>query len=296
MRRLNFISIFIMAGLFTSMAFAGVYMEGKSSTEKESSKMFMTDNALRMEVSGSDGDNIIIYRKDKDLCWIINEKEGAYFTITRADVERIGEMVMDTKDMINQQMQQLTPEQKAQLKQAVESMKNMPQAQRDMMMKMMPDYIKDAMEAEEGKSAAPAKKKYSKTKSGVNVNGFSATQFTATKGSQKLEDIYMAKLSSVNLSKSDVQVIEDFAGFMQAMTKMGGQEDSFFSLSLNEQEKTFGFAGVPVKSVIYAANGSVDSSNEITKIEKRSLSDDLFNVGSNLKEKKSPMDQMQQMQ
>ncbi|MEL6821535.1 MAG: hypothetical protein AAFP70_07235, partial [Calditrichota bacterium] len=191
--------------------------------------------------------------------------------------------------------QQLTPEQKEQMKQAVESMKNMPPAQREMMMKMLPDFMKDAMEAEEGQSAAPAKKMYNKTKSSVNVNGFSATQYTVTKGSQKLEEIYMAKLSSVGLSKSDVQIIEKFADFMRAITKMAGQEDSFFSLSLNEQEKTFGFAGVPVKSLIYAANGSVDSSNEITKIEKRSLSDALFNVGSDLKEKKNPMDQMQQM-
>ena len=245
-RSTSFLTAVVLAGLFTSLAVAGVYLEGKSSTDKETSKMYMSQNAMRMEVSGSDGDNVIIYRGDKDLCWIIKQIEGSYFTITRADIEKIGTMVADTKEMINQQMQQLTPEQKEQMKQAVESMKNMPPAQREMMMKMLPDFMKDAMEAEDGQSAAPAKKMYNKTKSSVNVNGFSATQYTVTKGSQKLEEIYMAKLSSVGLSKSDVQIIEKFADFMRAITKMAGQEDSFFSLSLNEQEKTFGFAGVPV--------------------------------------------------
>ncbi|MGH1365129.1 MAG: hypothetical protein ACRBF0_16330 [Calditrichia bacterium] len=290
------LQLLLLLGLMASFTFAGVYVEGKSSDQKDTTKMYMSKNAMRMEISTEGEADVVIYRKDKDLCWIIDTNENSYFTITRADLAKINSMVTDASEMMNQQLQQLTPEQKAQMKQAVESMKNKPPAQREMMMKMMPDFMKEALAEDGGKTAAPAKKMYNKIKSGVNVNGFKATHFTATKGDKKLEDIYMSELGSLGLAKSDVQIMESFAGFIQALGKMGGAgEDNFMSLGMKEQKEAFGFIGVPVKSVSYGNSGRVSASNEMTIIEKRNLSDDLFSLDSNWKEKENPIGQMQNM-
>ena len=112
-----------MAGIFCSQVEAGILMTSFYSEEGGDSmtmKTYLEKDRMRMESKGKEMDHVSIYRKDKEVIWMIDNKEKTYTEMTKAEMEKMKKQMEDAMKMMEEQM------------------KNMPPGQKEQMEKMMP--------------------------------------------------------------------------------------------------------------------------------------------------------------
>lgn len=222
-------------------------------------KMYVDKDRLRVENSGQEKNNIVIYRADKNLFWMINSKDKTYMEITKADLEKLQQQMAE----MNQRME--------------EAMKNMPPEQRQMMEQQM-------------KGRMPAAKTdettYKKVASGQKVGEWSATQYEGDREGQKVEDVWATSSKSLGLTAEDFNVLKDMSKFWEGMGRMGRSNAPGFHV--NEEGEIEGkFSGVPVKSVKYA-EGKVTSTSELKSVQREAFDASLFDLPAGLTKQEMP--------
>ena len=136
---MKFIKILVSAtfaiAIMASSLYAGILMVSVTESsdnpeEKFEQKMFVDKDRMRMELSGEDLDQIIIFRKDKDVFWFIDNNDKTYFEMTREDLQEMKAQIDEAMREIEEQMKDLPPEQR----QMMESMMkgNMPEKEPEM--------------------------------------------------------------------------------------------------------------------------------------------------------------------
>ena len=257
------ISYCLLLLLLPVSAMAGIYIHSvdqfKDTNKTETSKVFIEKDRMRVESGGSSENNIIIFRGDIELFWVINIDKKTYNEMTRDDLEKL-RAKMDNA-----------------FKEMEEQMKNLPPEQRKMMEQMMPKQAQMAMQT-------PAKTIYKKKKSGEKINQWSCTLYEGFEEGKKTKDVWTADFSQLNINPDDLKGLNAMGKFFEVLTQ---EIEELYMIGPDQAEKEGGFSGVPVKTIEYES-GNILQITELKEITSKSFDSAIFELPSGLKKEKGP--------
>lgn len=244
-------------GLLASPAEAGLVMvyeqESYGRPGKETSTMYMGKDNMRTESKGSGRDQVFIFRGDRKLFWMIDNREGTYTEITREDLTKL-------KGRMDEAM-----------KEYEEQMKNVPPEQRMMVESMMKGRMPQP----------PPRTSYKKVASGVKVNRWTCDRYEGYSGTAKKEEVWTAGAEQFGLRPEELQVLEDVRDFME---EFSGESLPFFRVERETEKRGDDFSGVPVRMIRYA-DGKKQERMELTEVQRKDVAPSLFEVPKGVKKK-----------
>ncbi|HLP40201.1 MAG TPA: hypothetical protein VK465_01730, partial [Fibrobacteria bacterium] len=127
--RSGFRAALLLAALLPFSARAGMVVSGEvkyldGSASPFSWTLSSEKDRVRIQSSNAQG-TLLIYRGDKGLLWIVNEKEKTYSEMTRQDIENMAKKMNDAMKQMHEQMASLPPDQRAMMEKMMGSMPGM---------------------------------------------------------------------------------------------------------------------------------------------------------------------------
>lgn len=224
--------------------------------DTSTSKAYIDKNSMRVETNETNKEDIIIYRKDRDVFWVIDNKEKTYTELTRNDIKKMKSQMDDA------------------MKKMEKELENMPPEQRAMIEKMM-----------KGKMPAQPKKTiYKKTASGIKINQWICDKYEGYSGGKKKKEIWTTDWKKLGFSQEHLDVMEGLSEFFSELT---GDNTPFFKAGSKQWEKEQGYPGIPVKTISYI-NGREKYTTEIKEISKQGFAPSLFELPDRLTKKEFP--------
>lgn len=254
-------AILILSGAAPSLAgvrLVSVDTHGGGETRSEVS---LDEQALRVDLQGDGAGHIVIFRKDKQLAWMIDQNDKTYMEITKQDMEEMAAQIAEARKMMEQQLASLPP------------------SQREMMEKMM----KQQMPAGMGLGAV-AEPQYTKVESGVAVNQWTCDRYEGTRDGKKVVDVWTVDPAELGVRRDDFAVLAELGEFFQGLAKTLGASFPNFKMDADEGA---GFDGIPVRTVSYDG-GSVRSEHEVKEVAQQEFDAALFELPDGLKKKDMP--------
>jgi hypothetical protein len=93
------ISFSILSLFLISSVNAGIYIHSigqfKDMNKTENTKLFIEKDRLRLENFGGSENNVIIFREDMGVFWMISPDEKTYQEMTREDLEKLKNKMND---------------------------------------------------------------------------------------------------------------------------------------------------------------------------------------------------------
>lgn len=258
--------LFIFAMLLASPVKAGILMveETESFFDNERTKkqdmIYIDRDRIRVDTKGDDIDETYIFRKDKGVFWVIDNREKTLTEMTLEDLHKMKGQIDEAMRMFEEQMKDLPPEQR----------------------KMIEDMMKGQMPAQ------PIEEKivYKKVASKEKVNKWVADKYAGYEGGVKVEEVWTTDWKALGLSKDDFKVFEEMAKFF---SEPSGDKGPFLKPGSEEWEKEQGYPGIPVKSIEYS-RGQVSAITELKEVKKQDFKSSLFEVPSGLKRMEKPFE------
>ncbi len=259
-----YMSVFITVLLLLSVSVqAGIVVKMSQETEgmsiQSQQTMFIDKDRLRMEMSGQEENQTIIFRGDKNVFWVIDNEKKSYFEMTEDDIVKLKSQMENMQKMMKEQM------------------KNMPEEQRKMMEKMMPTSMP---------SGEKEKTTYTKKASGVKVGKWTTTHYEGTIKGKKSDELWTVDWSQVGFDRADFVVMTKMADFFSALSQ---EATDFMQVGSEEWEKEMGISGMPVRWVDYM-NGDKTSEGSLQDISKKDLDASLFELPTGFSKDQSPWD------
>jgi hypothetical protein len=253
-------ALFVAALLSARALFAadGVLIVEKttSAAKSDTNQVQIDKNRMRAETTGAAGEKqAFMFDGGKQTMWIVNYDKKTYSEITKADVEQLGGQMSDAMAKMQQQMEAMPPEQRAQ----VEAM---------MRGRGMP-----------GGGAAAPKTVYKK--SGADkVGKWSCDKYEGFRGDQKVVELCTVSPQALGFTAADFEVSRQLQAFFSKLMPQGG--DNMFRIGTMEDQ---GFSGVPVRRVSF---GPRASTTEITDVTRQTFPDSTFTVPADFTKEASP--------
>jgi hypothetical protein len=266
-RRMAFCLMFLAAVFMAGVALAGIY--GETVTYKPGqpdqqtvTKMYIEGDKLRIEQPGEKDSTITIYRGDKDLVWMIMPGEKLYQETTKEDIQKMKTQMEQARKMMDEEMKNLSPEQRQQM---------------EKMMGKMPN--------------APAEQKtetvYKLVGKNEKVNDYTCEHYAAFSDGKKTWDLWTVDYKDVGVGLKDLAPLEALGEFFG---QIGGSNAENYLVGTEEPLKGDEgprFHGMPVKWTDVEAD-SVVRVNELKVLEKRTLDAGLFELPKGFKKTDKP--------
>lgn len=275
-RKVPFGALFVLAIWASSLAAStGVVIVATHTTTaqpdaKMINKTYLDSDRMRMEAQAMGGTQIVIFRQDKGLFWIIDQKGKTYMEITKQDFQQMKAKMDEAKAMMDAQM------------------KNLPQEQRQMMEKMMQGRGMPAMQP-----AGAMKTAYKKVATGEKVNQWACTKYEGHREGEKVKEVWTTDWKSFGLTPENFKVMKDLSEFFKDFAK--DMASSFDQIGSEEWEKEQGgYTGIPVKTLSYT-DGKLRAATEVTEVKQENLAPALFDLPNGLTKKEMPFKQMPPM-
>ncbi len=234
-----------------SLVQAGVIIKSSERSKKMNLDMtttiYVEKDRLRVETADADQNQIIIFRGDKNVFWIIDNDKKTYSEMTQKDIEKLKEQMDKAQKMMQEQM------------------KNMPAEQREMMEKMMPGGMS---------TAKKVKTEYKKKSSGEKVGKWRCTHYEEFKEGKKSGEMWTADWDQMGLDRTDMQAMGQLGKFFEALSQ---ETSDLMQIGSEEWEKEQGISGMPVRWINYL-DGEGSSEGELKDILKQNLKSSLFEI------------------
>ena len=231
--------------------------EAKDMNMQGKQTIYINQDRLRMEETGSDEFQTVIFRGDKNAFWVIDNNKKSYFEVTPDDIVKLKSQMENMRKMM------------------MEQMKNMPEEQRKMMESMMP-------------SSMPAQNQqktlYTKKTEGVKVGKWTTTQYEGSKNGKKSSELWTADWSQIGFSRDEFSVMAKMADFFSALSQ---DASDFMKVGSLEWEKEMGISGMPVRWVDYLEGGG-SSEGHVQDISRKDLESSLFDLPAGFSKDQSP--------
>jgi hypothetical protein len=255
--------------IFVSSLFAGVTISTTHTTvakpnEKTTNKTYVDSDRLRMDTQSMGANTIIIFRQDKGLFWVINQKDNTYMEITKQDLQAMKAKMDETKTMMDEKMKNLPPEQKQMMEKMMKGR-----------MPMVPP-------------AGAVKTNYKKVGSGEKVNQWVCAKYEGYQEEKKVREIWTTDWKSLGLTPETFKLMKDISEFFGELAK--DMAANFDKIGSEEWEKEQGYSGIPVKTLTYT-DGELRTTTEVTEVRQENLSALLFDLPSRLTKKEMPFKQ-----
>ncbi len=212
---------------------------------------------MRAETASPTGDKqAMVFDGAKQVMLMINYDKKTYSEMTQADVDRLGGQMGDAMAKMQQQMQNLPPEQRARI---------------------------EAMMAGRGRSGGAAggaaKTEYKKTGSD-RVGKWACDVYEGTRNGQKVAELCTVAPQTLGFTAADFEVSRQLQAFFGKLVPQGA--DSLFRIGSAEDQ---GFSGVPVRRVSF---GPMPSTSEITDVTRQTFPDSAFSAPEGFQKEASP--------
>jgi len=253
-----FISVTVHAGLVVNMV-----QETKDIDMQSKQTMYIENDRLRMEVTGEDEYQTVIFRGDKNVFWVIDSKNKSYFEMTQDDIVKLKAQMENMQKMM------------------MEQMKNMPEEQRKMMESMMPSTMSNEKKP---------KTVYVKKGSGVKVGKWSTTHYEGTTNGKKSDELWTADWSQLGFNRSEFSVMTKMADFFSALSQ---EASDFMKIGSEDWEKEMGISGMPVRWLDYVEGGGT-SEGSVQDISRKDLQSSLFELPAGFSKDQSPWEKQGQ--
>jgi len=244
-------------GMLASPARAGMVMmyeqESYGRPGKETMAVYLGKDRMRTETKGGGRDQVFIFRGDRKLFWMIDNKEGTYTEMTRDDVKKMNGKMDEARKTYEEQMKNVPPEQR----------------------KMMESMMKGRMPQQ------PPKTVYRKVASGVKVNRWVCDRYDGYLGKEKKEEVWAADPAQFDLRPEDFQVFDDMRDFMEGFSK---QSMPFFRIEKGGGKKGSDLSGVPVRTIRYS-KGEKRDRMELTEVQRKDNSPSVFELPAGVRKK-----------
>jgi isochorismate hydrolase len=247
-----FSSISVQAGVVVKMN-----QEAPEMNIKSEQTMYIEKDRLRMEMSGEEENQIIIFRGDKNVFWVIDTDKKTYFEMTQDDIVKLKSQMEKMQAMMKEQM------------------KNMPPEQRKMMEDMMPS----SMPGEKQKKVT-----YIKKSSGVKVGKWTTTHYEGTQDGKKTDELWTVDWSQVGIDRGEFGAMSKMAEFFSALSQ---DATEFMKVGSEEWEKEMGISGMPVRWVDIM-NGGTKNQGSVEDISEKALDASLFELPTGYEKDQSP--------
>lgn len=247
--------------LLTAAASSGVLLVSTVESPDEpgqtmEQRAMVGQNAMRVELKTVQGDAVAIFRQDKDLFWLIEQDEGSYVEMTRADLIKLRQQMDQALQMMQEQMKNLPPEQRAMME--------------SMMKSKMPD--------------RPQEPTYKKIASGVKVHSWICDQYEGSVNGLKKQDIWTVAWKTLKMDPEEFEVMRAMGDFFK---EIAPQEAGFFQVGSAEvQGETASgeFSGLPVKMISYTED-QPEFKMELINVEKTTFPPQIFELPDGLQKK-----------
>jgi hypothetical protein len=221
----------------------------ESGRADESAEIFFDDNCVRFDAMQGGEEISLIFRSDLEsgpVCWVIDFDENTYFEVNEKTVKEIQDQIAKAKVMMEQQMQNIPPEQRASYKKMVEEkMGNIGRTDLDI--------------------------EFKEVASGVQVNAWRCTQYESYVDGAKHEDVWAAPAEELGLTAADLQVLR---GMSDLFAGISPETNAFFQVG---KEGKAGFEGFPVLVVEYL-NGEKHEKSEVKSVADKNLRANTFEL------------------
>ena len=213
--------------------------------------IMVTSGKVRME-QGTDDDTLLLYDQANNSFFAIQPNDKSYMEF---DPEKAGEMMDQASQMQQQMMAQLQ-----------ESLKDMPEEQREQMMKMM----NRSGQTMPGLSPVPEEPvRYEPRGGSDSTGGFVCKWIEAYQGERKVRELCLADASSMGMPAGDKDTIMAMQSSMKALTKRLGSAGMFQDTMPD---------GFPVHVRHFGSNGQVTSEQQVQDVSHDKLDASLFEI------------------
>lgn len=213
-------------------------------------------NRVRAEAAGrpstAGGPNsaqIVIFDGAKQTLWIVDDGRKTYTEMTKADVDRIGGQMSAAMSAMQERMQNLPPEQRAQVE-AMMRGRGMPGAP----------------------GTAPAKTTYKKVGTDT-VGKWPCDKYEGYQDDKKVSELCTVDPKTLGFTAADFQVTRQLAEFFGRLMPQGA--DRLFAIGTPEQQ---GYSGVPVRTIMFM--GDQQMTSELVDAKRQSFPESTFEVPS----------------
>ncbi len=251
MKSTHFLSgLILMIFVFVSLAQAGVLAVNEIvdhyTKETQTQKFYMQKDKLRLETVG---ENIIIFRADKDLIWTININENSYTEMSKADIKEMSAKM----DGVMAQQKKIMEEQ----------MKSLPAEQQEMMKQMMNETF-----AEEAETT------YTKKASGEKVDSWKCDKYEGYQEDVKVEEVWTTDEKKLGIGTQEFETLKEMSEMFSDLNK---ENDQIYAFGSKEAEKEQQFSGVPVKTVVYE-DGEPIETTQLKEVKSENFKASLFEL------------------
>jgi hypothetical protein len=253
-------AMFVAALLVSRSLYAadGVLIVEKTTTgaSSQTNQIQLEKDRIRAETAGATGEKqVFMFDAVRQTMWIVNPDKKTYSEITKADVDRMGGQMSDAMAKMQQQMQSMPPEQRAQIE-AIMRGRGMP-----------------------GGGAPPPKTEYKKTGTD-KVGKWTCDKYEGSQNGQKTVELCTVSPQALGFAAGDFEVSRQLQAFFSKLMPQGA--DNMFRMGTMEEQ---GFSGVPVRRVSF---GPRASSTEIMEVTRQTFPDSTFAVPAGFQKEASP--------
>jgi hypothetical protein len=263
-RKTLFTALLLLAGFVSALtASTGVVIVTTHAAtakpeDKMTNKIYVDSDRMRMEAQALGGNQVVIFRQDKGLFWVIDQKAATYMEITKQDLQQMKAKMKETNAMMEERMKNLPPEQKQMMEKMMQG--------RDMPM---------------GQSAG-VKTIYKKAGISEKVNQWVCAKYEGYRENKKIKEVWTTDWKSLGLTPENFKVMKDLSEFFEEFAK--DMASSFDQVGSEEWEKQQGYSGIPVKTLAFT-DGHLRASTEVTEVKQESLDPKLFDLPEKLTKK-----------
>ncbi|MBX7148765.1 DUF4412 domain-containing protein [bacterium] len=243
---------FFLTFLFCTNALAGVMLASTESTVGSKgieSRIYLDNVGMRAETNG---DTVVIFRKDKGVLWILNNADKTYVELDKNTMTAMTAKMNEAMKMMQDKMAKMSVAERAQMEKAMAE-NNIP----------LPNQ-------------APPKMTYTKAGRKEVLGNWTADVYEGSRNGIKVNEIWTIDVGTSGVGVSETAVIADYVKFMKDFLKdmnLGGFTD-FVGPGLVSNES---YQGFPVKTLAFE-NGKTTAETQITSIQKQSIPSTQFEI------------------
>lgn len=214
---------------------------------------------MRVETAGSAGaSQVFVFDGTREVMLMIDDAKKTYSEITKADVDALSGQMAGAMSQMQEMIKNMPPEQRAKMEAAMKG-RGLP-----------------------GAAPATAASKVQYKKTGTDTVGkWTCDKYEGYTDGKKTQDLCTVDPKALGFNVTDFAVTKDLQAFFQKLMPANASE--VFHIGTMEEQ---GFSGVPVRSTMTTASGSVTS--EITDVHHQAFTDATFQAPAGYQKQASP--------
>lgn len=262
--RVLLLSAFVVSALCPSASWAadGVLLvqsvNDGAKTTATSSQVHLEPNRIRTEIHDGDGRRqVVIFNGATEVLYIVDPANRTYIELTKADAARMGSMMQGAMAMMEQQLANLPPAQRAMMEQKMAGMMS-------------------------GGATAVARPEYKRVGTG-KVGDRTCDRYDGYAAGRKTSEICTVAPEALGLSLADFGVLGKLSDFVRTIMPQLG--DQIVGVGTPEQ----GFSGLPIRTATTDPRSGRTITMQMTEARRATFEDTIFQVPAGFTKQAMPM-------